>query len=101
VFSALQRRQSLSAILSPVLGFQGDDIREGALAEVGQGSHTPWWRGLGLARAMGWCGPLMDHLALSFWLLLSSGEIGTSGCFPGIAGLQKYCILTVLFPAES
>jgi hypothetical protein len=25
----------------------------------------------------------------------------TSGYFPGIAGLQKYCILTVLFPAES
>jgi hypothetical protein len=26
---------SLSAILSPVLGFWGDDIREGAMAEVG------------------------------------------------------------------
>jgi hypothetical protein len=35
VFSAPQRRWSLSAILSPVLGFRGDDIRKGAMAEVG------------------------------------------------------------------
>jgi hypothetical protein len=28
----------------PVLGFQEDDIREGALAEVGQGGNTTWWR---------------------------------------------------------
>jgi hypothetical protein len=27
-----------------VLGFQGDDIREGAMAEVGQGDHTTGWR---------------------------------------------------------
>jgi hypothetical protein len=67
------------------------------LAEVGQGGHTTWWRGLGLARARGWCGPLVAHLGLSFWLPLSSGKIGTPGYFPGIAGLQKYCILTVLF----
>jgi hypothetical protein len=33
--SAPQRRQSLSAILLPILGFREDDIREGALAEVG------------------------------------------------------------------
>jgi hypothetical protein len=32
-----------------VLGFRGDDICEGALAEVGQGGHTTRWRGLGLA----------------------------------------------------
>jgi hypothetical protein len=87
--------------LLPVLGFQGDDIREGAMAEVGQGSHTTRRRGLGLARTTRWCGPLEAHFALSFWLLPSSGEIGTSGYFPGIAGLQKYCILTVLFPAKS
>jgi hypothetical protein len=48
-----------------VLGFRGDDIHEGVLAEVG----------LGLAHATRWCGPLMAHLALSFWLLPSSGEI--------------------------
>jgi hypothetical protein len=41
------------------------------------------------------------HLALSFWLLPSSGEIWIFGYFPGIAGLHKYGVLTVLFPAES
>jgi hypothetical protein len=49
-----------------VLGFWGDDIREGAMPEVDQGSHTTWWCGLGLAHARGWCGPLVAHLALSF-----------------------------------
>jgi hypothetical protein len=85
----------------PVLGFRGDDIRKGALAEVGQGGHTTWRRGLGLARATWWCGPLVAHLGLSFWLLPSSDKIGTSGYFPGIVDLQKYCILTVFFPPES
>jgi hypothetical protein len=66
VFSAPQRRQSLSAILPWVLGFWGDDIREGAMTEVGQGGHTTRWRGLGLACATRWCGPLVAHLALSF-----------------------------------
>jgi hypothetical protein len=101
VFSFPQRRQSLSVIPLPVLGFRGDDIREGALAEVGQGGHTTWWRGLGLARVRGWCGPLVAHLALSFWLLPSSGQIGTFRYFPRIADLQKYGVLIVLFPAES
>jgi hypothetical protein len=100
VFSAPQRRQSLSVILSPFLGFRGDDIREGALAEVGQGGHTTRRCGLGLAHAMGWCGPLVAHLALSFWLLSSSGQIGTSGYFPRIADLQKYGVLTVLFSSR-
>jgi hypothetical protein len=45
VFFAPQRWRSISAIPLPVLGFREDDIREGALAEVGQGSHTTWWRG--------------------------------------------------------
>jgi hypothetical protein len=58
-----------------VLGFQGDDIRKGAMPEVGQGGHITRWRDLGLARATRWCGPLVAHLALSFWLLPSSGEI--------------------------
>jgi hypothetical protein len=58
-----------------VLGFQGDDIREGVLAEVGQGGHTTGWRSLGLPRATRWCGPLVAHLALSFWLHPSSNEI--------------------------
>jgi hypothetical protein len=101
VFSAPQRWRSLFVFLPPVLGFRGDDIHEGALAEVGQGGHTTWWRGLGLARAMGWCGPLMAHLGLSFWLLPSSSKIGTSRYFSRIADLQKYGVLIVLFPAES
>jgi hypothetical protein len=45
------------------------------MAEVGQGGHTTRWRGLGLARATMWCGDLVAHLALSFWLLPSSDEI--------------------------
>jgi hypothetical protein len=32
---APQRRRILSVILLPVLGFQGDDIHEGAMVEVG------------------------------------------------------------------
>jgi hypothetical protein len=66
VFSSPRRRRSLSTILLPVLGFQEDDIREGALAKVGQGGHTTWWRGQGQAHAWGWCGPLVAHLLLSF-----------------------------------
>jgi hypothetical protein len=58
-----------------VLGFQGDDICEGSVPEVGQGGHTTRWSGLGLAHATRWCGPLVAHLALSFWILSSSGEI--------------------------
>jgi hypothetical protein len=48
----------------------------------------------------GWCGPLVAQLVLSFWLLPSSGKIGTSRYFPRIADLQKYGVLTVLFLAE-
>jgi hypothetical protein len=40
-----------------VLGFQGDDIREGVLAEVGQGGHTTGWCSLGLAHATRGVGP--------------------------------------------
>jgi hypothetical protein len=83
------------------LRFWGDDIHEGAMAEVGQGGHTTRRHGLGLARATRWCGPLVAHLALSFWLLPSSGQIGTSRYFLRLADLQKYGILTVLFPVES
>jgi hypothetical protein len=67
------------------------------MADIGQGGHTTRQRGLGLARTTRWCGPLVAHFALSFWLLPSSGEIRTSGYFLGIVGLQKYCILMVLF----
>jgi hypothetical protein len=74
VFCPAEAAESISDPPS-VLGFWGDDICEGALAEVSQGGHTTGWRGLGLARATWWCGPLAAHLALSFWLLLSSDEI--------------------------
>jgi hypothetical protein len=57
VFSAPQRRRSLSVIPPKVLGFRGYDIREGAMSEVDQGGHTTWWRSLGLARARGCVGP--------------------------------------------
>jgi hypothetical protein len=40
------------------------------------------------------------HLVLSFWLLPSSGEIRISGYFLGVAGLQKYYILMVLFSSR-
>jgi hypothetical protein len=39
VFFASQRQRSLF-VIPLVLGFRGDDICEGALAEVGQGGHT-------------------------------------------------------------
>ena len=38
-------------------GSREDEIREEAPAEVGQGGLTMPRRGLGLARAWGWCGP--------------------------------------------
>jgi hypothetical protein len=60
-----------------VLHFRGDDMRKGAMLEVDQGGHTTWQRGLGLARARGWCGLLVAHLALSFWILPSSDQIET------------------------
>jgi hypothetical protein len=41
----------------PVLGFREDDIRKGALAEVGQGGHSTWWHGQGLAHPGGGVGP--------------------------------------------
>jgi hypothetical protein len=84
------RRGGIVYLWSPwVLGFRGDDIREGVLAEVGQGGHTTGWCDLGLTHATWWCGPLAAHLALSFWLLPSFDEILISGYFPGIADLHK------------
>jgi hypothetical protein len=67
VFSAPQRRQSIFAILLSVLGFWEDDICEGALAEVGQGSHTTWRRGQGWPPPGGGVGP---------WWLTSTSPSG-------------------------
>jgi hypothetical protein len=74
VFRPAKVAESISNPL-PVLGFRGDDIREGVMAEVGQGGHTTRWHGLGLPRATMWCGPLVAHFALSFWILPCSDEI--------------------------
>jgi hypothetical protein len=37
--------------------------------------YTRGGAGLGLAHATRWCGPLVAHVALSFWLLPSTDEI--------------------------
>jgi hypothetical protein len=37
-----------------------------------------------VARAARWCGPLVAHLRLVFWLRESSGKIGVLRYFPGI-----------------
>jgi hypothetical protein len=74
VFRSAEAAESISDRPS-VLGFRGDNICEGVLAEMGLGGHTTGWRGLGLARATWWYGPLVAHLALSFWLLPSSDKI--------------------------
>jgi hypothetical protein len=50
-----------------VLGFREEDIREGALAEVGQGSHTTWRRSQGWPAPGGGVGP---------WLLTSAFPSG-------------------------
>jgi hypothetical protein len=85
---------------SPSLRFSGRWYTQRGTGRGGPGPphHVAAWPGL--ARAWGWCGPLVAHLSLSFWLPLSSDKIGTSGYFSGITDLQKYGILTVLFPAE-
>jgi hypothetical protein len=77
VFSAPQRWQSLSAILPPVLGFRGDDIREGAMPEVDQGDHTTWRRGLGLAHARDDVGPwwLTSPSPSGYFRLLAEYEL--------------------------
>jgi hypothetical protein len=43
----------------------------------GLGAHTMPWRGLGVARTMGWCGRLLAPLHLNFGLRHASGKIGT------------------------
>ena len=74
-FSASQRWQNISVVSLPCLGLSGDDICEGTLSDAGQGLHTMPRRGLGLARAWGWCGPPVAPLRFSFWLPGSSDDI--------------------------
>ena len=83
-----------------VLGFRGEEVRERARPEVGQGDHTTWPRGKEGGRATTWCGPPEPLLGLPFWLPRSSGKIGVSIYLLLISDLRKYGVLTVLFPAE-
>jgi hypothetical protein len=85
----------------PNLRFSGRWYTRGGADKGGLGRPHHWVARPGAGRATWWCGPLATHLALSFWLLPSSGEIWISGYFPEIADLQKYGVLTVCFPAES
>jgi hypothetical protein len=54
------------------LGFsrRGDYIGKRAMSGGGAGGHTPWWRGLALARATIGCGWPLVRLLLSFGLRL-------------------------------
>jgi hypothetical protein len=56
-FSTPQRRRNISLMALPVLGFWDNNIREGALAEVGQGRHTTWPHGLAWPAPRGGVGP--------------------------------------------
>ena len=64
---------------------------------VGQGGHTMPRRGLGLARAWGWCGPPVAPLRLSFWAAslvpamkraLDDGKV-EEGVVPAVADLVQ------------
>jgi hypothetical protein len=67
VFSTLQRRRCLSLSPPPLTWVFGDDeIREGAMTEVGQGSHTIGRRGQGWARAPCVCACPVAPLDSSF-----------------------------------
>jgi hypothetical protein len=56
---------------------RGEYIGGRSASGGGPGAHTCPWRGLGVARAMGWRGRLLAPLHLSFGLLHASGKIGT------------------------
>jgi hypothetical protein len=100
VFSAPQRRRCLS-LIPPDLGFWGRPYTREGDARSGPGWPHPRVArpGAGLCHLVVWapCCPF----ALPFWLLSSSGNIRISGYFSRIVDLQKYGVLTVLFPAES
>jgi hypothetical protein len=62
------------------LGFshRGEYIGRRAMSGGGPGAHTIAWRGLGVARAMAWCGRPLAPLCLCFGLCLVLAKIGTS-----------------------
>ena len=78
LFPSPRRRRNISSMALSTLRVLGDEVHERATPEVGQGLLTRPRRGQGGARTVGWCGPLLAHLGLPFWLALSSDEIGTS-----------------------
>jgi hypothetical protein len=68
-----------SGKLIGALGFsrRGEYIGERAMSGGGPGAHTMQRRGLGVARAMAWCGRPLAPLRLCSGLLLVSEKIGT------------------------
>ena len=69
VVFASWRRQNISSMALPVLGFLGDEIREGGAPEVGQGGHTMPRRGRGGPAPWGGVGPSWPISASPFgWL---------------------------------
>jgi hypothetical protein len=73
VFRPAEAVESISDPPSP--RFSGRRYTRGGAGRGGLGQPHHWVARPGLARATWWCGPLAAHLALSFWLLLSSDEI--------------------------
>ena len=82
------------------LFYRREDGDRRAVEDEPRGGHTRPRRVLGLARAWGWCRSPVAPLRLSFWLPSTSDKIWTLVYFLAILDLPKYCILTVLFPAE-
>jgi hypothetical protein len=57
---------------------RGEYIGRRAASGSEPGAHTCPWRGLGVARAMGWRGRLLAPFRLIFGLRHTSGKIGTT-----------------------
>jgi hypothetical protein len=57
---------------------RGEYIGGRAMSGGGPGAHTIAWRGLGVARAMAWCGRPLAALRLCFGLRLVLGKIGAA-----------------------
>jgi hypothetical protein len=101
LFPPPTRRRNISSVVPPCLGFLGEHIRERASPEVGQGGHTPRPRGQGPGRAALGCDHPAGPLRPPSWLSSSYGMLGAPVYSFRQEGLQKYGVLTVLFPAES
>ena len=69
VVFASWRRRNISSMALPVLGFLGDEVREGGASEVGQGPHTLPRRGQGVSAPPYGVGPLWPISASPFGYL--------------------------------